>query len=294
MSLAEPNVEAAVNRFRHPEGRQLPALERNILKYRAFEMVLTLFYSEGLKRQIVSAVRSRDRLAQSGNVKIQRATEVLVAEGILTKEEREEIGKLIEVRNQIAHNVQNLTSDISRSAYVRSHSEFSGQEYDYGSLKRLKYFHQELLERISTRYVTEISMDGILFESAEKAYEAELKTLNRKIRAQISAREKKNILLNRELSLSDTEFQSEEMYPAHPANRIRNGTLSDRGVEVCFRLFDIGKRPIVVAYLMYISLAAARHRHNQWVKEGGLDRKKVEIAPLSSSRIRARKSTRQR
>ena len=34
----------------HPEGTKLPALERNILKFRAFEMMLSLFYAEDLKR----------------------------------------------------------------------------------------------------------------------------------------------------------------------------------------------------------------------------------------------------
>jgi len=36
-------------RYFHPDGRKLPALERNILKYRAFEMILMLFYAEDLK-----------------------------------------------------------------------------------------------------------------------------------------------------------------------------------------------------------------------------------------------------
>jgi hypothetical protein len=42
----------SLNRFRHPEGTDLPALERNILKYRGFEMLLLLFYVEELKGMI--------------------------------------------------------------------------------------------------------------------------------------------------------------------------------------------------------------------------------------------------
>jgi hypothetical protein len=45
----------------HPEGTKLPALERNILKFRAFEMMLSLFYAEDLKRFLTSTVEVSDR-----------------------------------------------------------------------------------------------------------------------------------------------------------------------------------------------------------------------------------------
>jgi hypothetical protein len=38
----------------HPTGTQLPALERNILKYRALEMVIILFKVEELKKSLVN------------------------------------------------------------------------------------------------------------------------------------------------------------------------------------------------------------------------------------------------
>jgi hypothetical protein len=112
--------------------------------------------------------------------------------------------------------------------------------------------------------------------------------LNKKIVAQMEARRKNAGILRGELSLKDTGFENEEMYPAHPRNISDSGNLSKRGVEVCFRLFDLGKRPIVVAYLMYISAKAARKRHKQWLEAGGINRKRYEIGPLFAKPIRVR------
>jgi len=245
-----------------------------------------LFYAEYLKQQIIGAIRSSDRFSHKNSPRItpttkdkfKVATAVLVEDGVLTNEERDEIGKLVDVRNAIAHSIHEMTYDVSRDSYNRQRLEFEQSKYDYGALKRIKYFYGELSKRMMSKYVQEISMDGLLFESAEKTYEVELKHLSKKINAQMEARQKKMGVLKKELSLVGTEFESNENHPTfHPANVARNGNLNKRGVEVCFRLFDIGKRPIVVAYLMYISVKAARKRHKQWVKAGGITRKRIEI-----------------
>jgi hypothetical protein len=52
----------------------------------------------------------------------------------------------------------------------------------------------------------------------------------------------------------------------------RNGDLYKRGIEVCLRLFDLGKSPLAVATLMSISLKAAGERHKQWLIAGGKER----------------------
>jgi hypothetical protein len=47
-AIGYPNdrmVESEMRFLEHPEGKRLPALERNILKFRAFEMMLSLFYA---------------------------------------------------------------------------------------------------------------------------------------------------------------------------------------------------------------------------------------------------------
>ena len=49
-----------MSRHRRPEGSRLPALERNILKYRAFEMMLTLYYAEEIKQFLVGTMKATD------------------------------------------------------------------------------------------------------------------------------------------------------------------------------------------------------------------------------------------
>jgi hypothetical protein len=49
----------------HPERNRVPALEQNILKYRAIEMILVLFHAEDLREFIVGCVRSTTRIRKS-------------------------------------------------------------------------------------------------------------------------------------------------------------------------------------------------------------------------------------
>ncbi|WP_339469392.1 DUF6998 domain-containing protein [Pseudomonas sp. EL_65y_Pfl1_R83] len=62
-----------------------------------------------------------------------------------------------------------------------------------------------------------------------------------------------------------------------PANKLENGKLTDRGVEVCYRLFDAGKSRNAVGAEMAISFGAATHRFEAWKKVGGVDRKKQPL-----------------
>ncbi|WP_223554405.1 hypothetical protein [Pseudomonas sp. BF-R-01] len=62
-----------------------------------------------------------------------------------------------------------------------------------------------------------------------------------------------------------------------PANKLGSGKLTERGVEVCYRLFDAGKSRNAVRTEMEISFGAATHRFEAWKKAGGLDRKKQPL-----------------
>jgi hypothetical protein len=66
-----------------------------------------------------------------------------------------------------------------------------------------------------------------------------------------------------------------ELHPSDPAHFESNGTLSDRGIEVCYRLFDAGKTPLAVAYMMHVSKRTTLARHKEWLTLGGTNRPKV-------------------
>jgi len=68
--------------------------------------------------------------------------------------------------------------------------------------------------------------------------------------------------------------------PKDPANKYLVGGLekfTERGVEICYRLFDIGKTRYAVSELMDISFGAANHRFKAWEKAGGIGRTKQRI-----------------
>lgn len=61
--------------------------------------------------------------------------------------------------------------------------------------------------------------------------------------------------------------------PKDPRNKMSDGKLSPRGVEVCYRLFDAGKTRYAVKEALGISFGAATHRFQAWTKAGGVKRK---------------------
>ena len=65
--------------------------------------------------------------------------------------------------------------------------------------------------------------------------------------------------------------------PADPRNKTGDGKLTPEGVECCYRLFDEGKSRYSVARAMKISFAAATHRFQSWLKEGGPRRKRPKL-----------------
>jgi len=188
--------EMSFNRFRHPEGTRLPALERNILKYRGFEMLLLLFHVEELRGMIIGAVRATDywknrrspRVDPLTKNKFKRATAALVSDGILSKEESKEISKLVNTRNVIAHELHNMTFDVSRDTWARQVHDRESSSYDYEALDRTKYLRDELERRMQSKYVRKLSLDSLLFRSAERTYKGELKSLKRRIDAQYAIR----------------------------------------------------------------------------------------------------------
>ncbi len=265
----------------------MPALERNILKYRAFEMMLTLFYAEELKQFLVGTIKATDHWRRDpakkwfpkGPPHYRAIVERLAKDGYLTDDQQDEIIKIVEYRNNIAHELQNMTFDVSRSTYMRGMREVAKPKYDYGMLERAKFYRRFLPDTAMRRnFVSELSMNASWFRSAEQTYERELKLLEKKIIAQQNVRKGKLGKLQAELKLPDD--LPEELWPYHPANERTNGTLNPRGVEIAYRLFDQGKSTLAVGYLMHISKKALDAHYKTWLRLGGKDRPPVELPDL--------------
>jgi hypothetical protein len=277
----------------HPEGKRLPALERNILKFRAFEMMLSLFYAEELKQLLVSTLKVSEHWRDDGKKRFKKGTkfnyamaaDVFVKEGHLSKDERAELKTLIDFRNDIAHELHMMTFDVGRSKFTRQMLRIQTPKYDYAKLERLKHYRKVLPNRLGRRYGMEANMDRFYFEDAEKTYASELDVLAVKINRQIDQRKVRTERLKKETELGSLA----SLEPDDPSHFRDNGTLSDRGVEVCYRLFDAGKTPLAVAYLMHVSKRTTLARHKMWTKLGVVNRPKVTLPDRYPKQKRSRR-----
>jgi hypothetical protein len=319
------------SQYDDPRGGRPAALERNILRYRATEVALYLFYAEAVRNFMLTTVypsaiknpsaspfepteeqrlatlmfrllrdaesagtlsaedASKLRLSHTGMHQLSRQLKLAfghsVKIGMFTAAEVNELAGLLDYRNHIAHRIHLLMSDVGRSYFAVERLEFAEPLYKQDALDRLRAFHGSLWNRTKRSHITiMVSLDRFLFESAERVYRDELKRLERLIEAQIPREQDRLTRINVELDISGTEFV-DDLDPRHPGNHYRNrrdgpdsGRLTKRGVEICYRLLDLGKSPIAVAYLMGMSLRAAEGRRRSWVKAGGQARTRATVA----------------
>jgi hypothetical protein len=179
-------------------NKLLPALERNILKYRALEMTLILFYIEDIKEFVIKSIRFTDSLSHSkerlpdGVKKLhEKAWSIVVSEGILSEKESTEIQKFIEYRNDIAHHIHKLTYDLSNAKIAKDIFKFEGLKYDYQALKKIRGYRQKIFTGFQGKFVMAVSFDRVMFESTEQTFEHELKILDKKITKQYAIRKQK-------------------------------------------------------------------------------------------------------
>jgi len=312
-----------------PRGGRPSGLERNILRYRATEATVYLFYAEQVRSFLLTDVHRAATRQQGGAIwdppeeqrlqrvlaellqdaetagklaakdatalrgassserqqgkKLKIALGYAVAIGIFTEAEAAELKALLDYRNDIAHRIHLVVSDVSRNYWAIDHVAYTAPTYKGEALDRLRAFRCSLGERARAKLIFTLSMDRMLFELAEDTYEQDLKRLDRLIRKQIARERERYNAINAELDLRGTEL-IDDLSPRFPANHRASrqgyadsyvpatGHLTKRGVEICYRLFDLGKSPIAVAYLMGMTLRSAERRQRSWIRVGGLKR----------------------
>jgi len=271
-----------------PLGSKLPALERHLLKLRALEMVLVIFYAEELKRKVIGMVQCTDawlerpeRVLSKTPKKVEKALSALVADGAITTAEKSEIVELIDYRNSIAHDIHDLFADLSQESFAREAvvtlpDKF--KRYDYNAVERLQVLYKKL-DASDNLYMTEFTLNRVFFGVAERVFLAEIKNLRHKIVRLAKIRKTKIVDLNKQFSLDGSELVG-EFDPRHPLNRYEDGRLTLRGAEVCYRLFDLGKTPLAVAHMMGLRLSSITARHRKWKTLGGINRAKLDLTTL--------------
>jgi hypothetical protein len=241
------------------------------------EMVLALFYAQDLQRMIISIWYGGKVPTDVKNL-CKEALKALVAHKALSENEKIEIKKLIDYRNAIAHQLEELNADTGYTKAAKDFVRFgldNRPEYDYDAVERLRFYRKLLPKRTRSR-IQRLSMAPLLFETTEKALRLGLRRLRHTIDRQCAMRKLENAKLEAELSLDGTGL-TDDLHLYHPYNQYESGNLTAHGVEVCYRLFDFGKSPMAVAHLMRISLTAAIKRKKMWQAVSGNDRERRDF-----------------
>lgn len=174
---------------------KLRALEKNILKYRALQMVLLLHQVESLKSFVIGSIQSSDslptrqrkpRLPPGTKNIAKKAWSILVEEGVITQEESSDIQGIIDIRNQIGHSIHDLVNDISAPWYKRS----ADPVYDYFALERFEAYREKISEAMGKKFVLLIGLRELSFDEAEKTYKEELARLHKRISRQYADRKR--------------------------------------------------------------------------------------------------------
>jgi hypothetical protein len=241
-----------------------------------------------LPSEDVAALRRAFASERQQGRKLKVALGYAVTIGIFTEAEAVELKALLDYRNDIAHRIHLVMSDISRDYWAIDHVAYTAPTYKGEALDRLRAFRRSLWERARGQLLLTVSMNIMLFEFAERAFEQDLKRLDRLITKQIARERERYREINAELDLRGTELV-DDLSPRFPANHRPDrqgygddyipatGHLTKRGVEICYRLFDLGKSPMAVAYLMGMTLRSAERRQRSWIKAGGLQRARAEV-----------------
>jgi hypothetical protein len=167
---------------------RLPALEQNVAKYRAMEMVLVLFYAEDLRKAIIEYAD----LSPDTKNRFKKSLEILIAKQVLSKYEKNEIVELIDYRNLIAHRIEELNADIGRVSLGKGGSR-GRPRYDYAAAEKLRLYRKLLPKRIGEELLT---FAPLFFDATEKALKLGMRRLRRAIERQSAARKLENARLH--------------------------------------------------------------------------------------------------
>ncbi|WP_157515220.1 hypothetical protein [Luteimonas abyssi] len=169
----------------------LRALEKNILKFRALQIVLLLHHVEALKSYVFGSIEVTESIFTKSKLDSprhqpasKRGWKKLVEIGILTVDESNDIQSIISIRNDIGHRAHNLFCDISGPEFVLD----SDPAYDYRALQRLSAYRTKIESGMRTHFVQEIGFRELSFEQAELTLLEELRRLDRRINRQMEAR----------------------------------------------------------------------------------------------------------
>lgn len=163
----------------------LGKIERDILKYRSYELMVFSFYAEDLKRFIIKSLEVTNVIHNEAprKLKLNEHLERIVADGVISEKEKEELVFLLDYRNDVAHEIHNIVSDFgeAKKYLVPNEDGELKSKYQSGALFRLKVLTAKIHREFQSRYAMRSSFDKFKFEPAERALEHEMKVIFRRM-----------------------------------------------------------------------------------------------------------------
>ncbi|MCU1788599.1 hypothetical protein CUU54_06965 [Pectobacterium polaris] len=263
-----------------PHGRTVTTLEADLLKLRALEMVLVLFYVENLKDFIISSVNVTKRLRKiidstkittnnEEQISFKKAHELLISEGVITQEESLQLREMIDYRNTIGHEIYKITIDIGAYSNLAEYdlpNENKIAKYNYSAVQHIQNIRKKVERKMMEKsFCFELSFDTLAFDAAEQTYLKEIKRLKKKVntgidKLNITIEATNKIIRNIPREVMDT------IQPGHPKNTKNNGTFSPEGTKGMFMLYDAKATPLAAAYIMRVSYRTASKWYKKWSK----------------------------
>lgn len=269
LSVQQAGVTCPQMSMKHfrPLGQVPTSLEADILKLRAFEMLLVVFVSESLRKSVLASIAASDKLGFKQPPQLKKehplayARRVLVAESVLTQEESDELWELVEIRNTVAHEMHELTADIGPYSDL---AVMTVASYDHSALDRLLHLERKVNKGLMKRFICLADMKSVMFATARDVYESEIRRLRARIERGVN--EHNRIAAETNALIKSLEGLADELQPGHPKHKARNGTLTASGRACAEELFKAGATPLAVSYMMRVSLRATKAWHSRMVQ----------------------------
>ena len=236
------------------------SLEKSLVKYRSYEMLLILFYSEQIRESIVSSLIAtqelgiaynycEERLIDRGKANLnEKVYKTLVKESVIVEKEADELKSIINYRNDIAHRTNQIFYDVA-SVNLRFFSKHTLYKSDI--FEKAKYWNKEIPKRMMGNFVQELSYNSINFDPIEKFYISQMKRLEQKISRLYLRRMKETKNLNKQID----EINNNPEYKFVLQTRFKSkGRLTSEGKNAISNLYKVGFDKRVIARVMDISV----------------------------------------
>lgn len=274
---------------------ELPSYEREIVRLRAYELTLVLYYKEDIERSILDTIECHDRMkakfdpgfcprAPLGDKKrLEKSLSAMVSDGAISDSERTQIVKVIDFRNDIAHRIDHLFSDLEQSRFSARwvDTEFRKvaniREFDHRAVEELKKIRMVLDRVTRTHYpIGTLSLRGyLMFSSTEKTLLKEIGKSRKRLQSLAIERKKAVEQMNQELR-SGLRLLNSLREQQYFHIRFDLGRMTARGQEFCYRLFDEGLSDLAVAHVFEMKLRSIQSRRRTWRQLGGSVRQKPD------------------